>query len=177
MITIIPGAVTGPLLQSLTRYDELVTRTEAASCFRKIHDPTTAAELWNQLRAHMSHTWTDTTGVRWQPIGSADYTMMALLLTTQSFTAHRDASYWRDALGATKGIWTALLYLSTVTGGCTRFLESDTRVKPVAGDAVIFDMSLLHQGEPVMSGEKLWVATEFIGYSLEENDPISNSIK
>jgi len=85
----------------------------------------------------------------------------------QRFRPHRDGA--AHAPGATSRV-TALLYLNDADGGETVLMpagpgaDPSTRiaVAPRAGDALLFEHALWHEGRPVASGEKLVLRADLL---------------
>lgn len=97
----------------------------------------------------------------WPGIDISDMLYWARYEPGQGFPLHRDTGYYNtDTMCCTH---TLLIYLNDdFRGGHTTFhsAEEKVSVRPVPGRAVLFDISLLHQGEKAFDGRKYWIGTE-----------------
>ncbi len=71
---------------------------------------------------------------------------------------HQDATF-THAAGRSK--YTVLVYLTTPTGGATKFANGTT-VAAVRGRMVLFDQSLRHESLPVTAGTKIAMRTDVV---------------
>lgn len=83
----------------------------------------------------------------------------------QEFGLHTDTGLYFNKAKALKTTYTVLIYLNDdYKGGNTVFYtDVITRIVPKKGSLLIFDISLIHAGEKVLSGTKYWIGCEFIG--------------
>ena len=88
----------------------------------------------------------------------------------EKFNLHTDTGLYFDQKLKEKTNYTCLIYLNDdFEGGHTVFFDEHHHMKimaeviPRAGMALIFDISLWHQGNPVIKGEKFWIGNELIG--------------
>ncbi len=85
-----------------------------------------------------------------------------------SFGIHTDTGLHYDLNTKTKSSWTLLIYLNDdFTGGTTSFytdrFEWTTTIIPKKGTALLFDITLWHKGDELISGFKKWIGCEIIG--------------
>jgi len=99
----------------------------------------------------------------------------------QSFSIHQDGVFYRN--GNEESVLTFLLYLndsSEYLGGETSFFSSksgDRRLAEYrgdAGDVIVFDHKLWHSGQPVLSGQKYILRSDFI-YRVTEQRSLNLS--
>lgn len=77
----------------------------------------------------------------------------------QQFKKHRDGSYIRNSSEAS--YYTLMIYLNDhFTGGETVF--QDHVILPQKGQALVFEHSLVHSGEPVVAGVKYVLRTDIM---------------
>jgi len=63
---------------------------------------------------------------------------------------HSDEGYTED-----NGIYTVIIYLNgDYEGGEVAYVDYDVKIKPAAGDILIFPSYYLHYSDPVLSGQK-----------------------
>jgi WD40 repeat protein len=137
-----------------------------------VDDAKLAERLFERLSPALPATLEES-GARWRLAGLNARFRFCRYRDGQSFTRHRDGAW---APSATRRSWlTAMIYLndaSTFAGGATRFygeagVES---VPPRAGQAIVFDHRLWHDGEAVREGTKYVMRTDVI-YELEQAAP------
>lgn len=83
------------------------------------------------------------------------------------FDIHTDTGIYYNIFDKEKSNYTLLIYLNDdFDGGKTIFYDNyfneTVYVKPEKGKALLFDISLWHKGEEVISGEKYWIGCEII---------------
>jgi prolyl 4-hydroxylase len=95
----------------------------------------------------------------------------------QYFKPHRDGSYEDAALGLSS-MATALFYLNDCDGGETALMPygpgqawAHVFIEPKAGDALVFEHRMWHEGKPVRSGEKLVLRADL----FYENAPLDEA--
>jgi len=78
----------------------------------------------------------------------------------QKFNMHKDG---RQNVSGNHTMMTVLVYLNEgYEGGSTKFRQDDVEVQAVAGQALIFEHHLWHQGTKVESGSKYVLRTDII---------------
>ena len=83
------------------------------------------------------------------------------------FGLHTDTGLYFDLLVMEKSNYTLLIYLNDdFEGGDTVFYNNNfketVRIKPELGKALLFDISLWHQGLKILKGNKYWIGCEII---------------
>lgn len=99
---------------------------------------------------------------RYEPVGVADLLRFSRYSPGGSFHTHFDTVYARD--DGYVGMHTILVYLNDdCEGGQTIVYDAQERphvVKPETGTALVFYHYQLHNGQPVLSGNKRIVRSE-----------------
>ncbi len=125
-------------------------------------DAALAARLFERLRGQLPERWEEGGG-RWRLDGLNPRFRFCRYREGQQFTKHRDGA-WARSPGERSWL-TVMLYLNDAgefEGGATRFYEGE-RVAAVAaraGQAIVFDHRLWHDGEAVSGGVKYVMRTD-----------------
>lgn len=133
-----------------------------------LDDPALAEALFAELQAHLPPRLLDDDGATWRLRRLNERFRLCRYRDGQGFRIHRDGAH--AATPDERSLLTLQVYLDDgagFTGGCTRFYASRqgplTRAfEPRAGQAIVFDHQLWHDGEPVTAGTKHVLRTDVI---------------
>lgn len=118
-------------------------------------DPALAAQLFERLRPLLPRAWAG----GWTLSRLNPRFRFCRYRGGQQFTKHRDGAW---AEGGERSWLTVMLYLNDAgefEGGATRFYPGDA-VTPRAGQAIVFEHALWHDGAPVTRGTKYVMRTD-----------------
>ncbi len=123
-----------------------------------VDDPALAARLFETLKPALPRRFRPSAGSEWSLDGLNPRFRFCRYRDGQQFTRHRDGAW---AQGNRRSWLTVMLYLNDASefdGGATRF--DDREVPPRAGQAIVFDHRLWHDGAPVTRGTKYVMRTD-----------------
>lgn len=97
-----------------------------------------------------------------------DIIMTGMYKTGDAFGLHVDTGIYYNSSSREKCIYTYLIYLNDdFKGGETAFytdsFEFKTATTPEKGMGLLFDLTIWHKGNEILSGEKYWISIEVIG--------------
>ena len=138
-----------------------------------LDDPALARQLFQRLRPHLPPTL-ERGSQRWFLKGLNSRFRSCRYRDGQAFTRHRDGAH---AEGSCRSLLTLMLYLNDASqfeGGSTRFYRDrwsesvEREVPPRAGQGIVFDHALWHDGEAVTGGTKYVLRTDVMYEGPEE---------
>lgn len=145
---------------------------------RMYADAAAAVEIARRLARVLPEEYVDISERKWQLVGLNEGWRASKYVPGGQFEPHVDANFTRSL--TERSFMTVIIYLNDVDasnqGGATIFPDPADRgtrlasLQPCAGDAIVFDHSMLHAGETLRSGLKYLLRSDVMYRLADEVD-------
>ena len=126
--------------------------------------------IFSRIKQLLPEFYLDRKGIKWEIYGVSDYIFYSHIKENECIGIHSDTGTVYDRIENRYSKFTLLTYLTDdFLGGETIFYTDDENIQitPETNKTIFFDIDLFHEGNKVVSGNKIWVKTEIIYTKLE----------
>lgn len=131
----------------------------------KRRDPIHSELIFSRIKRLLPEFYLDRKGIKWEIYGVSDYIHYSHIKENEMIGIHSDNGSVYDPNENRYSKFTILTYLTDdFVGGETQFYtdEGMIQIKPEKNKTICFDIELFHEGNKVMSGNKIWIKTEVV---------------
>jgi len=131
----------------------------------KRKDPIHSELVFSRIKHLLPEFYLDRKGIKWEIYGVSDRIHYSHIKENEMIGIHSDTGSVYEPIANRYSKFTLLTYLTDdFLGGETQFYtdEEMIQIKPEKNKTIFFDIELFHEGNKVMSGNKIWIKTEVV---------------